>query len=216
MATLKNGNQIPLNGKVGFFVYSSTKSPVATNPSQLRLTKDRVFPQNKSDSKFNYLKEYIAEILPYIRLGFKNYHEEWTSYHAAMSYNFKNAIIERESRFELNWEKFSISKGFENPIQDIKIELCDETDSFRIYWDYDKILFNAYNMDNYRIMILLQPESNGENKIYGMVNGNLLLDKQQELFFRKKNKEAIYHLYVAFLSNDGSYNCTDSMYLGKI
>ncbi|WP_313368402.1 DUF6266 family protein [Sphingobacterium mizutaii] len=93
MATLKNGNQIPLNGKVGFFVYSSTKSPVATNPSQLRLTKDRVFPQNKSDSKFNYLKEYIAEILPYIRLGFKNYHEEWTSYHAAMSYNFKNAII---------------------------------------------------------------------------------------------------------------------------
>ncbi|WP_312696824.1 MULTISPECIES: DUF6266 family protein [Sphingobacterium] len=216
MATLKNGNQIPLNGKVGFFVYSSTKSPVATNPSQLRLTKDRVFPQNKSDSKFNYLKEYIAEILPYIRLGFKNYHEEWTSYHAAMSYNFKNAIIERESRFELNWEKFSISKGFENPIQDIKIELCDETDSFRIYWDYDKILFNAYNMDNYRIMILLQPESNGENKIYGMVNGNLLLDKQQELFFRKKNKEAIYHLYVAFLSNDGSYNCTDSMYLGEI
>ncbi len=216
MATLRNGNQIPLNGKVGFFVYSSTKSPVATNPSQLRLTKDRVFPQNKSDSKFNYLKEYIAEILPYIRLGFKNYHEEWTSYHAAMSYNFKNAIIERESRFELNWEKFSISKGFENPIQDIKIELCDETDSFRIYWDYDKILFNAYNMDNYRIMILLQPESNGENKIYGMVNGNLLLDKQQELFFRKKNKEAIYHLYVAFLSNDGSYNCTDSMYLGKI
>lgn len=216
MATLKNGNQIPLNGKVGFFVYSSTKSPVATNPSQLRLTKDRVFPQNKSDSKFNYLKEYIAEILPYIRLGFKNYHEEWTSYHAAMSYNFKNAIIERESRFELNWEKFSISKGFENPIQDIKIELCDDTDSFRIYWDYDKILFNAYNMDNYRIMILLQPESNGENKIYGMVNGNLLLDKQQELFFRKKNKEAIYHLYVAFLSNDGSYNCTDSMYLGKI
>lgn len=216
MSTLKNGNQIPLNGKVGFFVYSSTKSPVATNPSQLRLTKDRVFPQNKSDSKFNYLKEYIAEILPYIRLGFKNYHEEWTSYHAAMSYNFKNAIIERESRFELNWEKFSISKGFENPIQDIKIELCDETDSFRIYWDYDKILFNAYNMDNYRIMILLQPESNGENKIYGMVNGNLLLDKQQELFFRKKNKEAIYHLYVAFLSNDGSYNCTDSMYLGKI
>lgn len=216
MATLKNGNQIPLNGKVGFFVYSSTKSPVATNPSQLRLTKDRVFPQNKSDSKFNYLKEYIAEILPYIRLGFKNYHEEWTSYHAAMSYNFKNAIIERESRFELNWEKFSISKGFENPIQDIKIELCDETDSFRIYWDYDKILFNAYNMDNYRIMILLQPENNGENKIYGMVNGNLLLDKQQELFFRKKNKEAIYHLYVAFLSNDGSYNCTDSMYLGEI
>lgn len=216
MATLKNGNQIPLNGKVGFFVYSSTKSPVATNPSQLRLTKDRVFPQNKSDSKFNYLKEYIAEILPYIRLGFKNYHEEWTSYHAAMSYNYKNAIIERESRFELNWEKFSISKGFENPIQDIKIELCDETDSFRIYWDYDKILFNAYNMDNYRIMILLQPESNGENKIYGMVNGNLLLDKQQELFFRKKNKEAIYHLYVAFLSNDGSYNCTDSMYLGEI
>lgn len=216
MATLKNGNQIPLNGKVGFFVYSSTKSPVATNPSQLRLTKDRVFPQNKSDSKFNYLKEYIAEILPYIRLGFKNYHEEWTSYHAAMSYNFKNAIIERESRFELNWEKFSISKGFENPIQDIKIELCDETDSFRIYWDYDKILFNAYNMDNYRIMILLQPESNGENKIYGMVNGNLLLDKQQELFFSKKNKEAIYHLYVAFLSNDGSYNCTDSMYLGEI
>ena len=216
MATLKNGNQIPLNGKVGFFVYSSTKSPVATNPSQLRLTKDRVFPQNKSDSKYNYLKEYIAEILPYIRLGFKNYHEEWTSYHAAMSYNFKNAIIERESRFELNWEKFSISKGFENPIQDIKIELCDETDSFRIYWDYDKILFNAYNMDNYRIMILLQPESNGENKIYGMVNGNLLLDKQQELFFRKKNKEAIYHLYVAFLSNDGSYNCTDSMYLGEI
>ncbi len=216
MATLKNGNQIPLNGKVGFFVYSSTKSPVATNPSQLRLNKDRVFPQNKSDSKFNYLKEYIAEILPYIRLGFKNYHEEWTSYHAAMSYNFKNAIIERESRFELNWEKFSISKGFENPIQDIKIELCDETDSFRIYWDYDKILFNAYNMDNYRIMILLQPESNGENKIYGMVNGNLLLDKQQELFFRKKNKEAIYHLYVAFLSNDGSYNCTDSMYLGEI
>lgn len=216
MATLKNGNQIPLNGKVGFFVYSSTKSPVATNPSQLRLTKDRVFPQNKSDSKFNYLKEYIAEILPYIRLGFKNYHEEWTSYQAAMSYNFKNAIIERESRFELNWEKFSISKGFENPIQDIKIELCDETDSFRIHWDYDKILFNAYNMDNYRIMILLQPESNGENKIYGMVNGNLLLDKQQGLFFRKKNKEAIYHLYVAFLSNDGSYNCTDSMYLGKI
>ena len=216
MATLKNGKQIPLNGKEGFFVYSSTKSPVATNPSQLRLTKDRVFPQNKSDSKYNYLKEYIAEILPYIRLGFKNYHEEWTSYHAAMSYNFKNAIIERESRFELNWEKFSMSKGFENPIQDIKIELCDETDSFRIYWDYDKILFNAYNMDNYRIMILLQPESKGENKIYGMVNGNLLLDKQQELFFRKKNKEAIYHLYVAFLSNDGSYNCTDSMYLGKI
>ncbi|WP_313368403.1 hypothetical protein [Sphingobacterium mizutaii] len=71
-------------------------------------------------------------------------------------------------------------------------------------------------MDNYRIMILLQPESNGENKIYGMVNGNLLLDKQQELFFRKKNKEAIYHLYIAFLSNDGSYNCTDSMYLGEI
>lgn len=216
MATLKNGNQIPLNGKVGFFVYSSNKSPIVPNPSQLRLTKDRVFPQNKSNTKFNYLKDYIAEILPYIRLGFKNYHAGWTSYHAAMSYNFKNAIIEKESRFELNWEKFSISKGFKNPIQDIKIELCDETDSFRIYWDYDKVLYTAYSMNDYRIMILLQPECNGANKIYGMVNGNLLVEKQQELFFRKHNKEAKYHLYVAFLSNDGSYNCTDSMYLGEI
>lgn len=216
MATLKNGNQIPLNGKVGFFVYSSNKSPIVLNPSQLRLTKDRIFPRKKSDSKFNYLKEYIAEILPYIRLGFKNYHAGWTSYHAAMSYNFKHAIIEKESRFELNWKKFSISRGIENPIQDIKIELCPEMDSFRITWDYDKVLFNAHGMEDFRIMILLQPEVIGPNKIYGMVNGNLLVERQQQLFLRKHNKNAIYHMYVAFLSNDGSYNCTDSLYLGEI
>ena len=216
MATLKNGNQIPLNGKVGFFVYSSNKSPIATNPSQLRLTKDRIFTKKKSDSKFNFLKEYIAEILPYIRLGFKNYHNGWTSYHAAMSYNYKHAIIEKESRFELNWEKFSISRGFENPIQDIKFNLCLDTDSFRISWDYDMVLFNAYAMEDYRIMILLQPEINGPNKIYGMVNGSLLVDRHQQLFFRKQHKNAVYHMYVAFLSNDGSYNCTDSLYLGEI
>ncbi len=216
MATLKNGNQIPLNGKVGFFVYSSNKSPIAANPTQLRLTKERIFPKKKLDSKFNFLKAYIAEILPYIRLGFKNYHNGWTSYQAAMSYNFKHSVLEKESRFELNWEKFSISRGLENPIQDVKINLCHDSDSFRISWDYDKVLSSAYGMEGYRIMILLQPEINGPNKIYGMVNGNLLVERQQQLFLRKHNKNAIYHMYVAFLSNDGSYNCTNSLYLGEI
>ncbi|WFB62773.1 DUF6266 family protein [Sphingobacterium sp. WM] len=216
MAIMNNGSIFSFKGKIGNLVFCNWKGQtyVRSAPESRKRTKSTL--QLGNNSKFKQLQELLSKILPYIRLGFKNYHPEWSSHNSAMSYNLKNAFDEHSKNNNINWSSLSISRGLINPITTFNIEMNLESTSLKVLWTYDEEIVKAFDMENYRCMLLLQPENTEINKVFGLVNGNLISEESQEIYFDKLTPQDIYHVYLAFLSNDGSYQCTDSKYLGKI
>lgn len=216
MAIMNNGNIFSFRGKIGNLVFCNWKGQtyVRTSPEYKKRSKSTL--QLGNNSKFKKLQELLSKILPYIRLGFKNYHPEWSSHNSAMSYNLKHAFDEHSKKNSINWSSLAISKGLVNPITTFNIEMNLESNSLTVLWTYDEGMVKTLEMANYRSMLLLQPENTEINKVFGLVNGNLISEGSQEIYFDKLTQHDIYHVYIAFLSNDGSYQCTDSKYLGKI
>jgi len=214
MATAKNGKILPFTGRIGNLVYCNWRGTpyVRTRPNVKNVA--RSLQQKKLNSRFKHLQYALSKILPYIRVGFRNYNEQWSSHNSAMSYNLNNAMLESESGFQLDWQKFCISHGFENPVIKHRIQVYKKC--LIIKWDLDIDILNKLDRGNYRCMILIYPENTQANPVFGIVNGNFIHDKTQKLSFRRSSEDKVYHIYIAFIANDGSDNCTNSKYLGKI
>jgi hypothetical protein len=213
MATAKNGKVQSFTGMVGNLVYCNWKGIpyVRSRPDVRNLKRSRL--QVKANSKFKKLQLMLSQILPYIRQGFKNFNKEWTSHNSAMSYNLKHAIVEKDSNFEINWSSFSISRGIENPIIGYTLIVSKGKMIINLQIKVDHV--EKQNIWKYRCMILAYPE-NPENQVFGVVNGSLLDELKHSIHFVKPTENAVYHVYIAFLSNDGSSKSTNSVYLGKV
>lgn len=218
MAISKNGANGSLSGKVGSVVFVNTKRGVTIVRSLPRVNKNKkpTAEQALSRSKFRIIQKATSAINYAIRKGFAQYDPNKRACDSAMSYNLQHAVQEENGSYTINWEKFTIAKGFPNPITSFTIDVTDSR-TLKLTWEYDDLLEIKYNLRSYNCQLILLDTD--ETKINnGLINSidYPLSHKEQDLSIPFTKEVCIYHVYLFFFASDGSNKSTDSMYLGTV
>lgn len=215
MATVRNGAQGTVRGKIGNLVYCQWKDINYVRTLPVRNKKKAASPAQRTvRSRFAFVQNRLTNILPLLRVGFRNYAPNRTAHNSAMSYNLLEAVNQENGIYTLDFEKFSFAQGQPNPITSVDIEVT--ADQYIIHWDYDKAIRNKYCQDNYRMTFLAYPDQEDTTQVYMLQYGNMLTSNKQEIPIHELNRDINLHLYIAFQAVDGSNTTTDSMYIGLL
>ncbi len=111
MARLKNGILGGVSGTVGTVVgyrwrgkdYVRSKPRPRTSPPTKKEQKNR--------EKFAYTQQWLQPLIEFLRVGFKDYHENYEGFVAAKSYNAKHALIGFSPYFQIDPSKAVLSYG---------------------------------------------------------------------------------------------------------
>lgn len=212
MGRVTNGANGPISGKVGSVVFCKWKG-IDYVRGLPRINKNRkpTKSQAKQRSKFSFMQERLKPIVPLVRLGFMNYANNKTGHNSAMSYNLKEAVLETEDGYKLDYERFCFSKGILPPPENVQVEVNDK--KLSINWKNTSI---DSKINRNRTMLLLYPEDlriSTEAKQFG----NCRFELHDEIELPSELRAgAKFHLYLSFFATDGSNNSSDSVYAGVI
>lgn len=216
MAIVKNGVNGSVSGKVGSVVFCKWKDKnyVRSRP-RIKKNKKPTTEQQYCRSKFKLVQRTLRQITFLLRTGFKQVNQNLSAYSNAMSYTLKEATLETENGFLINWDKFLFSKGKPNPITAWQIDIVPEKNVCIVSWQYDRAVELKHDLWGYQCRLLFYPEE--EDKPTPPINAyqRYLRDCEQEISLHEIDEQADYHVHIAFTANDGSDHVTDSKYLGK-
>lgn len=215
MGRVTKGVNGPVSGKVGNVVFCKWKG-IDYIRSLPRLNKRRkpTASQGKQRSKFSFMQNMLKPVVPLVRLGFMNYAPNRTGHNSAMSYNLREAIIEDEGDYRLNYEKFTFSKGILPAPREVKIVL--DQDKVRFTWASDAKDEKELGRNFNRATLLLYPEGERINA-WSKPFGNYRYEGYDTVdFVAPSGVGAKFHAYIAFFAEDGSNNSSDSVYAGVI
>jgi hypothetical protein len=217
MAIIKNGVNGTVSGKAGSVVFVSTKTGNYVR-SLPRVKKREPSPEQLlSRKRFKMVRSHISQLKPIINMGYKAYSYPKRAYDVAMSYNLKEALIQEENGFLIDWQKFMIAKGSPNPITSCTMNFDKENQVLQVTWEYDAYLeekFNTRTYDSFLVLYNVADNGNGYSLVMNDFKGSLLSGKQHTEM-PKHRKEVTYQVYIFFIESYGGGN-TDSMHLGKI
>lgn len=215
MARISNGPNGSVSGTAGSVVFCRWKD-IDYVRGKPRIDKHRKPTKNqaKQRTKFSFMQEYLKPIVPLVRLGFMQYARNRTGHNSAMSYNIKEAVKETENGYQIIPEKFMFSKGVLPIPKQVHAE--QDGDDILFSWEYDikddKEHENSYN----RTILLLYPENEQRYYPIAQIMGNHRVDKKDRISINGTAKGVVFHAYLAFFSNDGSNQSSDSIYAGSI
>jgi len=155
MAIVKNGVNGTVSGKAGSVVFVSTKTGNYVR-SLPRVKKREPSPEQLlSRKRFKMVRSHISQLKPIINMGYKAYSYPKRAYDVAMSYNLKEALIQEENGFLIDWQKFMIAKGSPNPITSYTMDFDQENQVFLVTWEYDPYLEKKFDMGTYDSFLFL-------------------------------------------------------------
>lgn len=150
----KNKFDCLLSGTLGDKVYCVRNGIQYTRSRPSRVPKPKTAAQLNQSAKFSTILKFLQPLTGFLRVGFKNEHATMSSFNAAMSYNFKNALCGTYPDYEVDYSKVRVSQGklpgALNPIVRLtttgEIEFTWENNSFEIdSMADDKALLVLYN-----------------------------------------------------------------------
>ncbi len=215
-ATIKNGLYGTVTGKIGNLVFCirNGKTYVRSTPKKKKSRK--ISDKQKSvQSRFKTTQRLVSNILPFIRIGFKNVQPDKTAINSAMSYNLREAFIFDEDvpGYRLQWNKISFSRGIPNAAEDFHLELVN--DKLTITWKINSSNIGHQDLYSFKCCVLIIPENFEREHIQGCINENSLSTGIQSLQVDLL-EDAKYHVYIGFFSNDGSGRVMDSEWVGWV
>ncbi|WP_156309359.1 DUF6266 family protein [Sphingobacterium endophyticum] len=216
MAIILKDKEGIFSGVLGDFVFCTWKGKtyVRSKPKKSLLKKTKL--QERTITKFKIMQTILNPILPYIRIGFKDYNPNLTSHNNAMSYNLMHSFDEKEEQISINWEKFKISKGLENPVEEYQIQLDPNSGILRISWNLNNETVSKHKMKDFRCMAIIISENIVSKSIFGILEGENILKGNQLIKIGQSPEDSNYHIYLSFYSITQQEECTDSINLGKI
>ncbi|KLT63916.1 DUF6266 family protein [Pedobacter sp. BMA] len=122
MAKLKKGIMGPLSGKIGPVVGSSWRgvdyirsAPIIKDPMYGKSEKQIAHQQ-----KFKFMTRFLEPFHPYVAIGFYKPNLQNIELNVAFSYNFEEALLGINPDFEIDYSKFSISRGIQSGLTDLE------------------------------------------------------------------------------------------------
>jgi len=218
MAIIKNGVNGTVSGKAGSVVFVQTKAGNYVR-SLPRLKKGRkpTPGQQEYRAKFKLVQTLLTPVLPAIRIGFMQYDPLKKAHSNAMSYNLRMATIKVGNKYQIDWERFTISKGLPNPVNSFTIEKDTLQAHLKVTWEYDQMIEKKHDLRSYLCYLILYPNEIESNNSVHINDINYPLEhRKQTIALPKETKSTLYHIYLFFSARDGSNITTDSKYLGTI
>ena len=203
MARIENGNLI---GKLGNIVGTTNNGKAYVKRRPVR-TAPLTEGEQKNLFIFNLVGQWLKPILPYIRIGFQGYNNNFQGYNAAKSLLFKSGLNRNGYDSSIDPSIVLVSYGTLGLPENLQVELQEQVLHFT--WDpavnsnkgpRDRIMLLAYNIEKQ----IAAYELSGQKRMEASAQLSL-----------ENYKPGTYHIYAAFMAEDGSRQ-SNSRYLGII
>jgi len=111
MGTISKGILGGVSGKVGNIVGGSWKGIDYLRILPASVANPKTAKQINQRAKFMTVIKFLQPLTDFIRIGFKAYAIRMSAFNAAMSYNFKNAVIGVYPDYDIDYAKVLLSHG---------------------------------------------------------------------------------------------------------
>lgn len=207
MAILKHGINGPFSGKVGTVIGYTYKGL-----NIIRAKGFRSVPPSAKEllnrKKFALSQAWLSPLLPVLRIGFKDYKEQFEGFVAAKSYLHKHAmLLDEQGEPVIDPAKVLICYGEESTPENAQVQLNEEN-KLVFSWDTPN-----YDSETYHVMALAYDVE--ECKVIYNAAMALKRDGTGALRLQSSTLSRKYHCYLAFLSDDRSRK-SNSVYVGTI
>lgn len=209
MGKIKQGILSGFSGKVGSIVGVSWKGNPYMRSKPLPSTKEPTFPQQMHRKKFALAQSTLQQLTPFIRVGFKEYHNEQIPFCVALSYTIKNAITGSYPNYTINYPNFLVSNGTLTGAYSATAEALPE--KIKVTWEDNSGNGNATPHDK-SLMVAMNP-AKGEAAY--LTDGAQRSEKSEKLPLPSSWKGDKVEVYLAFISKNEKQVAT-SVYLGSI
>ncbi len=210
MAKQKKGILGPVSGKIGPVIGSSWKG-IPYLKAAPKVTKGRMPSpaQQAHYQKFKFLNTWLRPLHPFLMIGYQNLAVRTTEINAAFSYNFKTALTSNGGNFQVDFEKFRISRGNLKGILGPKLMLLNEN-TLQLSWQNLDGRLSSYND---QLMLLVY---NDELRIAdGFTSGVKRAAKSCKFTFDQRLVGKPFHVFVG-LTALNRREISDSQYLGRV
>lgn len=198
MGSIKQGLLGGVSGKVGNIVGYRRKGKDLVRVQAASISDAKTPKQLKQRQKVATVMEFLKPILPFIRIGYKNYAQGRTAYNTATSFLLKRCLTENEKgETEINYRRVMVSIGFLLPAMDATATYGEKGMTFA--WTDNSGTGNAESTDT--AMLLVYNKEKGAN-VYDM-NAALRSDGTATLTLPKDWEGDTLVAYLSFVSADG-------------
>lgn len=198
MGSIKQGLLGGVSGKVGNIVGYRRKGKDLVRVQAASISDAKTPKQLKQRQKVATVMEFLKPILPFIRIGYKNYAQGRTAYNTATSFLLKRCLTENEKgETEINYRRVMVSIGFLLPAMDATATYSEHRMTFA--WTDNSGTGNAESTDT--AMLLVHNKEKGAN-VYDM-NAALRSDGTATLALPKDWEGDTLVAYLSFVSADG-------------
>ena len=111
MGTIKKGILGGFSGKVGTVIGGAWKGIDYMRSIATSVSNPNTPAQQEHRAKFGTIVKFLHSVTSIIRIGFKNQAVKMSAFNAAMSANFKSAVIGTYPAFVIDFTKVLLSKG---------------------------------------------------------------------------------------------------------
>ncbi|WP_207429607.1 DUF6266 family protein [Pedobacter sp. SYSU D00535] len=134
MARYSKGVYGPITGKIGNVIGSSWRGIPYFRSRPRKSTKPVTEKQQGTRTSFTFMQNWLSPLHKLLMIGFESYAPPATGRQSAHSYNAKNALIQTEGGYEIDFSKFLLSWGDLPGTGQLDISMKDST-TLLITWD---------------------------------------------------------------------------------
>ena len=198
MGTISQGILRGFSGKVGPIVGFRWKSKYYILARAAKVSNPRTPKQQEQRGKFATAFNFLKNIKPFIRSGYKEFTRERSAFNSAMSYMLKRAVTGDGKDVKIDFDRVLVSTGSLMPV--FEGTATQDRDKMYFDWQDNSGMENAESAD---IAMLLVYNKDKETAVYD-TEAALRSDRHAELSLPNDWEGDELVAYLSFCSADGS------------
>ena len=198
MGTINQGILGGFSGKVGPIVGFRWKSKYYIRARAAKVSNPRTPKQQEQRGKFATAFNFLKNIKPFIRIGYKEFTRERSAFNSAMSYMLKRAVTGDGKDVKIDFDRELVSAGSLMPV--FEGTATQDRDKMYFNWQDNSGMGNAESAD---IAMLLVYNKDKETAVYD-TEAALRSDRHTELSLPNDWEGDELVAYLSFCSADGS------------
>lgn len=196
MGKIKKGAFGEFTGKVGNLVGCTWKGVPYMRTRPAHMTNPRTEKQQGQRSKFQIALHFLRTLTPFLRTGYREFADGQTAFNAAMSYIMKNAMVEDEQGWMIDYGKVLVSHGSLTQVSAATV--TTEGNKAGFTWVDNSGQGNATATDE-ALIVVYNPEKN--QAVYNTAAGRRA-DQKAELSLPQEWEDDLLIAYLGFGSAD--------------
>lgn len=198
MGTINQGILGGFSGKVGPIVGFRWKSKYYIRARAAKVSNPRTPKQQEQRGKFATAFNFLKNIKPFVRIGYKEFTRERSAFNSAMSYMLKRAVTGDGKDVKIDFDRVLVSTGSLMPV--FEGTATQDRDKMYFDWQDNSSMGNAESAD---IAMLLVYNKDKETAVYD-TEAALRSDRHAELSLPNDWEGDELVAYLSFCSADGN------------